>query len=296
MGQLEELRAFVQIAELESIGKAAEQAGIAKSAMSRRLRMLEERMQTVLISRTTRQWALTEAGRQYYERGSDILHAIDEFESQVRNDNVELRGDIRLSVPLYFGHASLSSHLLAFAKAHPEVRLNVEFSDKLVDVISEHHDMVIRISDLPDSSLIARKFCETRHVFCASPDYIANSAAIKEPHDFQDHRILHFGSAKRPKWTFTTPRGKDIVVSLTASMNTQDGAFLISAAEQGMGIARVPDFLAQAPLKEGRLVQVLKAYQLKPRGIYFVYPTTRYLPQRTRALMDFLHARFVLTG
>jgi len=145
MGQIEELRAFVQIAEQESIGKAAEHAGVAKSAMSRRLRLLEERMQTVLIARTTRQWALTEAGRQYYERGIDILHAFDEFEAQVRHDNVELKGEIRLSVPLYFGHASLSAHLLAFAKTHPEVRLNVEYTDRLVDVIAEHYDLVVRI-------------------------------------------------------------------------------------------------------------------------------------------------------
>jgi len=293
MGQLEELRAFVQIAEHESIGKAAEQAGIAKSAMSRRLRLLEERMQTVLIARTTRQWSLTEAGRQYYERGIDVLQAFDEFEAQVREDSVELRGEIRLSVPLYFGHESLSAHLLAFAKAYPDVRLNIEYTDRLVDVIGEHYDLVVRISELPDSTLIARKFCETRHVYCASADYLANMPVIKKPHDFQSHRIIQFGSTKRPKWIFTTARGKDIVVPLHASMNTQDGAFLIHAAEQGLGIVRVPDFLAQAPLEAGRLLQVLKSYQLKPRGIYFVYPTTRYLPQRTRALMDFLQARFV---
>ena len=119
MGQIEELRAFVQIVEQESIGKAAEQAGIAKSAMSRKLRLLEERMQTVLITRTTRQWALTEAGRQYYDRGLDIIHAFDEFEAQVRNENLELKGEIRISVPLYFGQISLSSVLLEFADEYP---------------------------------------------------------------------------------------------------------------------------------------------------------------------------------
>jgi len=293
MGQIEELRAFVQIVEQESIGKAAEQAGIAKSAMSRKLRMLEERMQTVLIARTTRQWALTEAGRQYYERGLDIIHAYDEFEAQVRNEGLALKGEIRLSVPLYFGHVSLSSHLLDFAQAHPDVRLNVEFSDRLVDVIGEHHDLVVRISDLQDSSLIARKFSETRHLYCASPAYIANSPPIVAPHDMQAHRIIQFGSSKRPKWTFTTTRGKDITVPLRASMNSHDGAFLIDAAERGLGIVRVPDFLTKTPIEEGRLVKILESYALKPRGIYFVYPTTRYLPQRTRALMDFLYERFI---
>ncbi|MEE9333098.1 MAG: LysR family transcriptional regulator [Granulosicoccaceae bacterium] len=292
MGQIEELRAFVQIVEQESIGKAAEQAGIAKSAMSRKLRLLEERMQTVLITRTTRQWALTEAGRQYYDQGLGIIHSFDEFEARVRNENLELKGEIRISVPLYFGQVSLSSLLLEFAKAHPEVRLTIEFSDRLVDVINEHCDLVVRISELQDSTLIARKLCETRHVFCASPDYIANSAAITKPQDVQAHRIIQFGSSKRPKWTFTTPKGKDIIVSLTTSMNSHDGGFLIAAAEHGHGIVRVPDFLAEKPLNAGRLVQILKDHNHKTQGIYFVYPVARHLPHRTRALMDFLRTRF----
>ncbi len=119
MGQLEDLRAFVQIVEHGSIGKAAEQAGIAKSAMSRKLRLLEQRMQAVLIARTTRQWALTEAGRECYERGLGVITAFDEFEAHVRDENVDIRGEIKLSVPLYFGKVSLTPHLLEFCKRHP---------------------------------------------------------------------------------------------------------------------------------------------------------------------------------
>ena len=288
MGQIEDLRAFVQIVEQGSIGRAAEQAGIAKSAMSRKLRLLEERMQAVLIARTTRQWALTEAGREYYERGLGVITAFDEFEAHVRNENVDIRGEIRLSVPLYFGKISLSSHLLEFSKRHPAVQLNIEFNDRLVDVIDEQFDLVVRISELPDSTLIARKLCQTRHVYCASPEYIANNPPISEPPDIRAHRIMQFGSSKRPKWTFSSPGGKNITVSLTASMNSHDGAFLLEAAEQGLGIVRVPDFLAQSSLETGRLVQLLKPYELKPRGVFIVYPTARYLPHRTRVLMEYL--------
>lgn len=291
MGQIEDIRAFVQIVEHGSLGKAAEQAGIAKSAMSRKLRLLEERMQTVLIVRTTRQWSLTEAGRQYYERGLGVIHTVDEFEAHVRHEHLEFKGEIRVSVPLYFGKISLTLPILEFSKNHPEVQLNVEFSDRLVDVIGEHFDLVVRISELQDSSMIARKLCQTRHVICASPDYIANTTAITEPHDIQAHRIIQFGSSKRPKWTFTSPKGKDVVVPLTAAMNSHDGAFLIDAAEQGLGIVRVPDFIAKSSLDSGRLVQILKPYDIKPLGIYIVYPEARYLPHRTRALMEFLLAR-----
>ncbi len=291
MGQIEDLRAFVQIVELGSIGKAAGQAGIAKSAMSRKLRLLEERMQAVLIARTTRQWALTETGREYYERGLRVLTVFDEFDASIRNEALEIRGEIKLSVPLYFGRVSLSSTLLEFATHHPSVHLNVEFSDRIVDVIAEQFDLVVRISELQDSSLIARELCQTRHVYCASPDYLEANTPIKKPHDIQGHRIIQFGSSKRPKWTFISPGGKKISVPLTATMNSHDGAFMVEAAEHGLGIVRIPDFLAKSSLDSGRLVPLLQAYELKPRGISIVYPTARYMPQRTRVLLEFLLAK-----
>jgi len=245
-------------------------------------------MQAVLIARTTRQWALTEAGREYYERGIGVINAFDEFEAQVRCENVDVRGEIKLSVPLYFGKVALSELLLSFAQRYPAVQLNIDFSDRLVDVISEQFDLVIRISDLTDSTLIARKLCETRHVYCASAEYLNSSDPIAKPEDFRNHRIIQFGSAKRLKWNFDSPSGKITTVPLNAAMNSHDGAFLIEAAEQGLGIVRVPDFLAQSSIDAGRLVQLLPNYQLKPRGVYIVYPTTRYLPHRTRELMDYL--------
>jgi len=302
MGQLEDLRSFVQIVELGSIGKAAEQSGIAKSAMSRKLRLLEERMQTGLITRTTRQWSLTEAGREYYDRGISILSEFDEFEARIRHENLLISGEIRLSVPLYFGKFSLNSHLLEFAKTHPQVHLYVDFTDNLVDVVNNHFDLVVRISELQDSSLIARRLCETRHIYCASPEYLKNNGPINEPDDFRRQRIIQFGSAKRPKWSFSTTshsdtarsskNNKSISVPLKATMNSHDGEFLIHAAEDGQGIVRVPDFLANASLQSGRLVQLLKPYSLEPRSIHIMYPSSRYLPHRTRALMDFLLEKF----
>ena len=288
MGQIEDLRAFVQIVEQESIGKAAEQSGIAKSAMSRKLRLLEERMQTKLITRTTRQWSMTEAGRQYYEQGVGIIQTLDEFEAGVRSDTQTLNGDIRLSVPLYFGQYKLNSALLAFAGNHPGVRLDIDFTDRIVDVVSEHYDLVVRISELQDSTLIARKLCQTELITCASPMYINKAERINRPQDLKAHRIIQYGSSRRPKWTFTPRRGKDITVALSASLNSHDGGFLIAAAEQGLGIVRVPDFMARNSLDTGQLVQILTPYTAKPLGVYFVYAANRFLPHRTRALMEHL--------
>jgi len=292
MGQLEDVRTFVEIVDQGSIGKAAEQAGIAKSAVSRKLRLLEERMQAVLIARTTRQWSLTEAGREYYERGLAIIAAFDEFEAHVRNDNVDLRGDIKLSVPLYFGKVGLSAHLLEFAKQNPAVQLNIDFNDRMVDVINEHFDLVVRISEMRDSSLIARPLCETRHICCASPEYIKSHGHIHKPEDLKGHSIIQFGSTKRPTWTFHASSGKTTDVKLSATLNSHDGAFLIEAAEHALGIIRVPDFLAKPSLDSRRLVQLLTPYAQQPRGIFIVYPSSRYLPQRTRALMEHLLAQY----
>jgi len=302
MGQIEDLRHFVQIVELGSIGKAADQAGIAKSAMSRKLKLLEDRMQTSLITRTTRQWSLTEAGREYYDRGLGILNGFDEFEANIRNEPFALAGEIRLSVPLYFGKVGLASHVLEFAKAHPEVHLTIDFNDKLVDVINDHFDLVVRISELRDSSLIARKLCETQHVYCASPSYLKNHDAIGQPIDLKNHRIIQYGAKRKTKWYFspkttkkitsTSKERKTIIVPLNTSMNSHDGKFIIQAAEAGQGIVRVPDFLAKQSLENGRLVRVLENYEVKPDSIHLVYPSNRYLPHRTRALMDFLIEKF----
>ena len=131
-----------------------------------------------------------------------------------------LKGEIRISVPLYFGRVSLTSHLLEFTKAFPDVHLNIDFSDRLVDVINDHFDLVVRISELEDSSLIARKLSETRHIYCASPDYLKNSPQIKKPEDLRSHRIIQFGSAKRPKWSFTSQgrSAKTVTVPVNACL------------------------------------------------------------------------------
>ena len=306
MGQLEDLKAFVQIVELESIGKAAEQSGIAKSAMSRKLRLLEERLQTTLIVRTTRQWSLTEAGRQYYENGLRLLEAYEEFEAEVRSDDREISGEIRISVPLYFGQLALTEPLLDFAQRHRDVNLNIDYNDRVVDMMTERLDLVVRITTFKDSSLIVRRLCTTAHQVCASPAYLEKYAPISSPEDLKGHQILQYGHAKRPKWKFSSgqqpsktnvkadantngkTRSREINVSLMTRLNSHDGGVLVAAAERGLGVCRVPDFLARESLKAGRLIEVLPDYKLAPEGVYIAYPGSRYLPQRTRKLVDFL--------
>ena len=288
MGQLEDLKAFTHIVEHESIGKAAALNGIAKSAMSRKLRLLEERLQTRLIVRTTRQWSLTEAGRQFYERGKQLLSSYDEIEADVRGEDRALSGEIRLSVPLYFGKLALTRPLLDFASNHPDVQLNVEFSDRLVDVVADQWDLVVRVGLPDDSAMIARPLCAMRHGIFASPTYLETTRPINSPADLSHHRALQFGPAKRPKWAFRSKGGHKTVVSVRSALNSYDGGFLLDAAESGLGVTRLPDFMLTEALREKRLVEVLPGCLDDPVPIHLVYPEARYLPHRTRALMAHL--------
>lgn len=288
MGRIEDLRAFVQIVEHGSIGRAADAAGIAKSAMSRRLNLLEQRMRTRLLTRSPHIWMLTEAGRQYYERGIRLLQTFDAFEDEVRSETDRLSGAIRVSAPLYFGKHSLTEPLLAFAEIHPGIKLHIDYTDRLVDVVAEDFDLVIRIADLEDSSLIARKLCDMQHVICASPEYLRSTTEIKHPDDLRQHLAIQFGNAIRPRWSFPVSKGKDINVPLKTVLSTQDGGLLLAAAERGMGVARMPGFVAEQSLAEGRLCKILTDFPSEPRGVYAIYPAIKYLPTRTRALIDFL--------
>lgn len=288
MGQIEDLRAFVQIVEQESIGKAAEHARMAKSAMSRKLRLLEERLQCELIIRTTRQWALSDAGRLYYDRAVNVLSALDEADAEIRNEEREISGEIRLSVPLHFGTNVLMPHLLDFSVEHGGIHLSVDFTDRLVDLIGERYDLAIRISHLADSSLIARKIHQSRRLFCASPAYLDSHPSIRRPEDLKAHSILHVSQAKRFTWEFSSPGGKPIQIALKAKHNFSNGDALLAAAERGLGVIRIPDFLAKPLLAEGRLSHILADFEPEPLGIYTVYPASRHMPRRLRVLIDFL--------
>lgn len=286
MGQMEDLRAFVLIVENESIGKAAELEGVAKSAMSRKLRLLEERLGIELITRTTRQWSLNSSGRSYFEHAKRILSAMEEADAEITNEQLDSGGEIRLTAPLHYGTKALAECLVAFPKGHPNIRLNVDFEDRFVDLISEQYDLAIRISHPADSSLISRKIGVTTHVFCASPEYLRAASKIVVPEDLKEHSIIQHGHAKRFKWRFCPNGKKSLEVSLKSAFNSNNGDMLIAAAVAGLGVARVPDFLAEAALQSGKLVRILEPCEPPPLQISMVYPATHHQPKRVRMLMD----------
>lgn len=192
MGQLENMALMVRIVEAGGIGKAAEQLGLAKSAVSKRLKDLETNLGVQLISRTTRAANLTDAGHQYYQQSLGIINAVNEMNAQVSGEHQALSGTIRLTVPLTFGLATLNDLFEEFTDLHPKVKLNIEFTDRQVDLLEEGYELAIRIATLQDSTLKARKLSKIEHLLCASPGYLAKHGTPTTVEELKQHTFIEY--------------------------------------------------------------------------------------------------------
>ena len=214
MGQLEDMSAFVRIVESGSISLAANQLGVAKSAVSRRLTELEERLGVQLLQRTTRQSSLTEAGRSYYQRALQILADVSELNAATSNTKAQLEGVIKIAVPLTFGLQQLAPAINAFAVAHPGLVIHIDFSDRKVDIVEEGFDLAVRIAELQDSTHIARRLAPIQIILCASPAYLKQHGTPEKPQDVKAHRTLQYALMPRSSWTFISPDGKQATVAI----------------------------------------------------------------------------------
>ncbi len=292
MGQLEDMNVFIRVVDAGGISRAADQLGLAKSAVSRRLMELETRLGVRLLNRTTRTSGLTEAGRNYYTSAVKIVDDVSELNALTENSTTSLEGTIKLAVPLSFGLCHLSTAIDAFIKLHPELNITIDFSDRKIDLIEEGLDLAFRIAELKDSTLIARKISPIRIVLCASPDYLKEHGTPEQPADLKQHQLLHYNLADSPIWKLTDKKGKQFTINVSASINANNGDFLKRMAVAGHGIVATPTFISWKEIAVGDLVPILSKYKLPERNAYAVYPQTRYLSQRTRMLIDFLVERF----
>ncbi|PCI38174.1 MAG: LysR family transcriptional regulator [Rhodospirillaceae bacterium] len=292
MGQFENMMTFTKIVHAGSISRAADQMNIAKSVVSRRLKDLEGRLDVQLMNRTTRKSSLTEAGQSYYQRASQILADLDELNAVTSKAKVLLQGELRIALPLSFGLQHLVPIINEFADLHPDLVMNLDFSDRHIDLVEDGFDVAIRIADLKDSSHIARKLAPIRIILCASPDYLKKHPAPKTPKDLKDHDVLQYISTSGVPWVFSDPKGKKIPVRLSGKMSSNNGDFLKEAALSGQGIARLPTFVAYKDLKSGKLERVLTDYTSPSLNAYALYPQTRHLSARVRAFIDFLTDKF----
>lgn len=292
MGQLEDMTVFIRVVEAGGISKAAEQLGMAKSAVSRRLLELETRLGVKLLNRTTRTSSLTEAGEHYYERSIRIADDVMELNALTMDANVALAGNINLAAPLSFGISHLSTAIDQFVSQHPGIHINIDFSDRKVDLVEEGLDLAFRIARLEDSSLVARQICPIRILLCASPDYLDKHGEPQTLAELQQHQLLHYNMTGHRYWQLVDKEGKQHRVKVDSRVEANNGEFLKDMAIAGHGIVATPTFISWQALQQGQLVPVMQHYQPLPVNAYAVYPRNRYLSQRLRAFIDFLIERF----
>ena len=292
MGQLEDMSVFVRIVDAGGIGKAADQLGIAKSGVSRRLVALEARLGVSLINRTTRSSSLTSVGREYYERAVKLIDDVLELDGLATDEGKSLEGLMRLAVPLSFGLTHLSPAIDIFSRKNPGLAINIDFSDHQVDLVEQGIDLAIRISDLKDSSLQARRICPIRLQLCASPSYLEKHGTPRKPEDLKDHQVLSYSLVPGSTIRLRNRQGDEQLVHTSARMSANNGDFLHDMALAGHGIVVLPTFITWKSLAAQKLVHVLEPYTPPALSAWAVYPQTRYLSQRTRRFIDFLAERF----
>jgi DNA-binding transcriptional LysR family regulator len=289
------MQTFVRVVEAGSITRAAEQMDTVKSAVSKRLTDLEKRLGVSLLKRTTRKQTLTDAGQDYYQHCVRILDDIAEVETSLSDDQSALAGRIRMAAPISFGLMHLSPALRAFNQTNPDIQFDIEFNDRQQDLIAEGIDLAIRVSNLTESSLIARKLTTTRLLICGSPDYFARNGLPQKSEDLlYGHVKLQYSNVSH-NWPLRGHHGEALSVNLPIVLTANNGQFLHDAALEGKGLILSPDFICADAIHEGTLIPVLTDQLLqKEIGVYAVYPQTRYLSRRVRLLIEFLREYFAL--
>jgi len=293
MDRFEEMQTFVKVVDAGSMSVAADRLNIAKSAVSRRLAELENRLGVQLLIRTTRRLNLTENGQQFYQRCLAILADLEETEQALTCKQTLLRGSIRIAIPLSFGIKHLSPLLNKFLKAHPELSLDLDLNDRTLNFMEEDIDLAIRIGRLADSTLIARQLATTKLIVCASPAYLSQHGEPTKPKELENHVGLNYSYlADTQTWQFLQPDKTRLSVHVPCRMRANNGDILLKAGIDGLGILVTPTFISSEAIEQGLLCPILTNYTFPEEAIYAIYPQQRFLPRRVRALIDYLVEEF----
>lgn len=292
MNRFEELEAFVAVVDYRGFGNAGEKLGIAKSMVSRRVSELERRLGVQLLQRTTRRQSLTDAGREFYQRATQIICDLQDAEQSVINEQAAISGRIRLALPLGFGVNQLARPIGAFMARHPDIRIEVDLNDRQIDLVEENIDLAIRVGELEDSTLIARKLAAVHFAICASPGYLRDHGEPRHPSELADHEVLVYSNVSVGRqWNYLNPGGKpDPRMKYRLSAN--NGEFLAAVASYGLAIVSGPLALLQGHIDNGSLVPILAEFARPESGMYAVYPPGRLVAGRVRALSDALYEHF----
>jgi DNA-binding transcriptional LysR family regulator len=283
-------RMFVAVLDAGSFASAAERLGVSSGQASKLVSKLETDLGVQLLKRTTRALSPTEVGQAYYERMKALLEEFDVLDASVRNASSTPAGRVRLTLPISFGAIWLAPALLDFARAFPDIQLDVNFSDRVVNLVDEGFDVAVRIGNPADSTLIARKLCDMRIVVVGAPAYLEKSGEPRRPEDLVGHDCIIDTNFRDPfKWHFGTANpGESVIVTVSGRLRFSNGEACLAATQAGLGITRVPSFIAGPSIREGQVRLLLGDAEATPFRVYAVYPSGKHLAVKVRTLVDFL--------
>ncbi|MCP1313126.1 MULTISPECIES: LysR family transcriptional regulator [unclassified Halomonas] len=285
--QIEHIAAFVKVAELGSYTRAAEALDSSRTRLSRQVMALEETLGVRLLQRTTRRIHLTTEGERYLAHAQAILAALDEAASDVSSTTQQIQGDMRINAPMSFGVRYLAPLVARFMVEHPKLQVRLDLNDRRVDLVEEGYDVAIRIGQLADSTLVARRITRCRMLFCASPGYLERYGTPATPKALADHRCLRYRSGQTSgEWTL----GDGTSVMPRGPLESNNGDVLTHMAEAGLGIAQQPSFLVTESILAGRLVPILLDQPPTMLDINALYIARRYLPAKVEGFIELLRA------
>jgi DNA-binding transcriptional LysR family regulator len=282
------LQAFAEAARQRSFAKAARALGLSASAITKSVQRLERQLGLRLFQRTTRRIALTQEGEALFERCKRVLDELAELELHAAGAAAAPRGVLRVDVPMTYGKHKVMPVLAALVRRHPGLRVDVRMSDQFVDLIASGVDAVVRVGEVADTRLVARRIDQQRLCVYGSPQYLARKGRPRRPADLEHHDCLLFQmpTSGRPRqWEFQRA-GKSLVVHPRPAHVVNDGEGLVSAACAGMGLVQVPDLIAADAVRAGALEEVLAGYRPRPMPISIVFASQRHMPVRLRAFID----------
>jgi DNA-binding transcriptional LysR family regulator len=274
---------FSQVVEDGSFSAAARRLGLSKASVSREISALERRLGAQLLRRTTRQMSLTEVGDVFHEHCKRVLEATEAAELSVSRLQAAPRGAIRLAVPASFGHLQIAPRLPRFLARYPNVTVDMDATDRVVDLVHEKMDLSVRIRRPSEGSYVLRKLCPIRVLLCASPEYLASRGAPQQPGDLLEHDCLCYRGPKET-WFFSTGES----IEATGSLYANNGDALRRAALAGLGLVYLPTFVVGDHVRAGRLVALLTAHTHVQSSAYAVYPESRHISPKVRAMLDWL--------
>jgi len=291
--RLNGMRVFAQVVEARSFVAAADKLGMSKSLVSRHVSALEESLDVKLLNRSTRRLSLTEAGAVFYEHCARIVQEAELAEQHLSETQAEPAGLVKVTATPAFAVRHVLPALSDFYKQYPKIRVQLSCSNRLLELGEAGFDLGIRVSFNPEPNMVARKLAVNSSALCATPDYLKQHGTPRRIEDLRKHECVLFSPLTR-KGVWTLQRDKNKVsIAVTGSFETDDMDAVHAAVTAGMGIGILPIYMVGDALRQGRLVPLLRKYQVVPESaIYLVYLPNRTMPSRVRALIDFLVERF----